>query len=99
MRSAVQKEHHMQRPLVVTWAVSVLLGAGFAATAQGQAITPDLSKVADGKSWTVVGRKGSVLEANGKKGVRFDSPGQVIAWLDDLEFDEGAIELEVKGED
>src|SRR5262249_25884258 len=90
----------MKRPFVVAWAVAVLLGSGFAATAQGPAITPDLSKAADGKGWKVAGRNLSAFEADGKKGVRFDKqPGQGIAWLDDTEFAEGTIEVDVKGED
>src|SRR5262245_1559431 len=90
----------MKRPSVVAWAVSVLLGAALAAAAQDQAITPDLSKVAGGKGWKVVGRKASLFAADGKKGIRFDKqPGQGVAWLDDLEFTEGTIELDVRGED
>jgi hypothetical protein len=98
--SAAQKEHLMKRLLVVAWAVSLLLGAGLAAPAQGPALTPNLSKVADGQGWKVAGRKASAFAADSKKGVRFDQrPGQGIAWLDDIEFAEGTIEVDIKGED
>jgi len=90
----------MKRPFVAACAGFVLLAAGLAATAQDRAISPDLSRVADGKGWKVAGRKASAFSADGKKGIRFDKqPGQGVAWLEDIEFADGTIELDVKGED
>jgi hypothetical protein len=72
----------------------------FRGAAGERASTYDLSNVADGKIWKVVGRKVSAFEAGGKKGVRFDKqPGVAVAWLNSVEFREGTIELDIKGED
>ncbi|MGH8247087.1 MAG: family 16 glycoside hydrolase [Gammaproteobacteria bacterium] len=80
--------------------LAVLLAAALAAAPQEKSITPDLSKAAEGQGWKVEGRKVSAFEADGKKAIRFDkSPGQGIAWSPEVEFAEGTIELDLKGED
>jgi hypothetical protein len=71
-----------------------------AATPRGEVIAPDLSRLAAGEGWHVVGRKAAVLDEAGKKGVKFDRRrGTGLAWADDLDFTDGVIDVDIKGED
>jgi hypothetical protein len=72
--------------------------AGSPSFAQGGAVVPDLTQVAEGKGWKVVGRKATSFQAEGRKGVHLDEgAGNGIAWLEDLDFANGTIELDLKG--
>ena len=68
------------------------------AFAQGKVIAPDLTQIAAGKGWKLAGRKASIVEAEGRKGIRLDAgPGVGLAWLEDSEFTEGVIDVDLKG--
>jgi hypothetical protein len=68
--------------------------------AQKKSIQPDLSKIADGKTWKVSGHKAAFLKEDGKKVIQFDQvSGEGIAWLEGVEFTNGVIEFDVKGKD
>jgi hypothetical protein len=84
------------------------LAAGLLAFAQDKAIAPDLSQVAAGSGWKVVGRKAGVFEADGRKagvfeadgrkGIHLDEgPGDGLASLEGFEFADGVIEIDLKG--
>ncbi|MBI3409203.1 MAG: DUF1080 domain-containing protein [Planctomycetes bacterium] len=71
-----------------------------AVVSKDKVTTADLSLLADGKGWHVVGRKATALDEAGKKGVKFDKNRAMgIAWMDDFDFTEGVIEVDIKGED
>jgi hypothetical protein len=60
----------------------------------------DLSGVVDGKGWRVIGRGVTGLPEGDKRGFRFDQqPGQGIAWLEEVQFEEGVLEFDVRGID
>jgi hypothetical protein len=62
----------------------------------------DLTTIPDGKDWSLVGRKVSVLDEAGKKGIRFERAigvGGAMAWLPKSNFADGTIELDLRGED
>jgi len=68
------------------------------ALGQKKAIEPDLAALAEGKGLKVFNRSLSAL--NDKKGVRLsESPGDGVAYLEGLEFANGAIEFDVRGKD
>jgi hypothetical protein len=64
--------------------------------------TVDLTTIPDGKDWKLVGRKVSLLDEAGKKGIRFKKligGDGAMAWLPKSNFAEGAIEVDLRGED
>ncbi|MBS1786428.1 MAG: hypothetical protein JST85_01825 [Acidobacteria bacterium] len=85
---------------IILFAVCTLLLAVAAIAAQKKTIQPDLSTLADGKSWKVAGHKAAFLEEGGKKIIRFNEvSGAGIAWLEGLDFNNGVIEFDAKGKD
>jgi len=65
---------------------------------QKKTIEPDLAALAEGKGLKVFNR--SLSAVNDKKGVRLsESPGDGLAYLEGVEFANGAIEFDVKGKD
>jgi hypothetical protein len=91
----------MKHSRVPVLAIGILLTAAGGAAAQERAITPDLSAVPEGKGWKLsAGRKAVAFTEDGKKGVRFDKqPGYSVAWLEAVEFGNGTIEVDIRGED
>ena len=84
--------------LARTLSVAAFLAAGFLVFAQDKAIAPDLSQIAAGKGWKVAGRKASVFESDGRKGIHLDEgPGDGLASLESFEFGDGVIEIDLKG--
>jgi hypothetical protein len=84
--------------LLPTLAAALLVTFGGAATQKS--LQPDLSKIVDGKTWKVTGRKVTVVNDGERKAVQFnEAPGQGLAWLEDVEFTNGVIEFDVKGKD
>lgn len=70
-----------------------------AATAEPKPIIPDLSRIGEGKAWNVSGRKATAFDANGRRGVSFDKTADIgVAWSKEIEFSEGEIEIDIKGE-
>ena len=70
------------------------------AGSQNQAISPDLVKLADSKSFKVFNRNVSSLSDKSKRGIHLDeSPGDGVAYLEGIEFANGTIEVDVRGKD
>jgi hypothetical protein len=80
--------------------VAVLVSVSYA---QEKAITPDLSKIAGGKGWTVHNAAAEAVQGEGKSAVRLKARGDSafkivgLALADGVEFTTGAIEIELKG--
>ena len=71
----------------------------FSVSIFAQTIAPDLSKINDGKTWKTHNRTVIHSEAN-QKIVVFDAKeGEGLAIFQDLEFENGTIEFDVKGKD
>jgi len=79
--------------------VAALAGAAVVAAAQ-KPLIPDLSKAPSEQGWKVTVHKAVAVDADGKKVLRFEpAPGYGVAWLTDVEFTDGTIEVDIKGED
>lgn len=75
-----------------------LLLAAVVAYGQGKSITPDLTRIPEGKGWKLVNREVTVVEDGGKRAIRFsEKEGQGIAWLEGSDFTDGVIEVDIKG--
>ena len=84
--------------IIAVFGLAIIVLGGVPAFSQGKPIVPDLTQIGAGKGWKVAGRKASVVEAEGRKGIRLDEgPGVGIAWLEDYEFTEGIIDVDLKG--
>lgn len=60
--------------------------------------TPDLNGIATGQSWEIVNRGATVAVEEGRLLVTFDGrPGDGAAWLEDVEFHNGTIEVLIRG--
>ena len=76
--------------------LSMLLLGGVGVQAQQNTIFPDLSKIQDSNMWHAHNR--NVHYEN--KYVHLDSqPGDGMVWLKDLDFENGTIELDIRGKD
>ena len=96
------KRRIMNRRNFVTSMLTFAAGLSVTSRAggQNQAISPDLVKLADSKSFKVFNRNVSSLSDKGKKGVHLDeSPGDGVAYLEGIEFGNGTIEFDVRGKD
>lgn len=89
------------RPLkIIVFAICTLLLAAAVIAAQKKSIQPDVTKIPEGKGWKVSGRNVTAVTDEKHKAVQFDeAAGQGFAWLDGIEFDNGVIELDIKGKD
>src|SRR5262245_6017950 len=86
--------------VISTFACVVELTAASRVLAQKKAIEPDLAALAEGKGLKVFNRSLSVLSDGARKGVRLsESPGDGAAYLEGVEFADGAIEFDVRGKD
>ena len=89
---------YCQTVFVVLLAVPVFLfGAPGSAHAQ-EVFRPNLAGIAAGEGWTVVNR-GATTERDGEQTiVSFDGrPRDGAAWLDGVEFENGTIEIRIRG--
>ena len=70
-----------------------------ASIAQENVILPDLSKIINGEGWKVVNRVPEVIKEKGQTCIRFLATNREsgIAWLENLEFTDGTIEVDIKG--
>jgi len=67
---------------------------------QKKTIEPDLAAFVEGKGLKVFNRSLSSLNDGAKKGVRLSaSPGDGVAYLEGIEFANGAIEIDIRGKD
>lgn len=86
--------------VISTFACVVELSAVSRVLAQKKAIEPDLAALAEGKGLKVFNRSLSALNDGAKKGVRLsESPGDGVAYLEGVEFANGAIEIDIRGKD
>ena len=66
--------------------------------AQNKPLTPDVTRIAEGKGWKLVNRMATAVEEDGRKAIRFDEKtGQGLAWVESSNFDQGVIEVDIKG--
>ena len=86
--------------VITTFACVVELSAASRVLAQKKAIEPDLAALAEGKGLKVFNRSLSALNDGAKKGARLsESPGDGVAYLEGVEFANGAIEIDIRGKD
>ena len=79
----------------IFFAVFFCLGCVLNLSAQQKMVTPDLSKIGDSKIWTTRNRTASY-----KEGLFLDAKGgDGLARLNELTFESGTIELDIKGKD
>ena len=75
----------------------VLLGAPLGAQTQ-QVVRPNLAGIATADGWTLVNRGATTVTDGARTIVTFDGrPGSGAAWLDSVEFENGTIEVEIRG--
>lgn len=61
-------------------------------------IEPDLGTIAQGEGWTLFNRGPSVAEEGGKTVASFDArAGSGTAWVDGVDFQNGTIEVRIRG--
>jgi len=82
--------------------ISVLLIAftGEFSLAQENYTAPDLSKIIAGDGWKIINRKAELIDDSIGKVVHLNSqPGDGVAWLENFDFENGVIEVDIKGKD
>ena len=63
-----------------------------------QELVADLARMTRGEGWTVFNRAASVSEEDGRILVSFDArPGDGAAWLEGVDFENGTIEVLIRG--
>jgi hypothetical protein len=79
--------------------LSLLAIATLPGLTEGQdPILPDLTRIGTGAEWVVVNRGATVTQEGGRAVVTFDGrPGDGAAWLQDLDFHDGTIEVLIRG--
>lgn len=86
--------------VISTFACVVEFSAASRVLAQTKTIDADLAALAEGKGLKVFNRSLSVLNDGSRKGVRLsESPGDGVAYLEGVEFTNGAIEIDIRGKD
>ncbi len=69
-------------------------------SAQENVFMPDLSKIVKNDGWKVVNRNVSLLMVDGKPAAYLDGrAGDGVVWLEGFEFNNGTIEVDIKGKD
>lgn len=64
----------------------------------GQELVADLARIPTGEGWTLMNRAASVGEEDGRTVVSFDArPGDGGAWLEGVDFENGTIEVLLRG--
>jgi hypothetical protein len=84
--------------------IGVLLAYTPLCLAQQKAVEPDLSRVNDGKTWSLANADCATATEGGKSVVRLRPKGKVaagsnvgMAWVEGLEFAEGTLEIDLRG--
>src|SRR5687768_4021357 len=89
---------HRRDFVISTFACVVGISTSSSMLGQKKTIEPDLAALAEGKGLKVFNRSLSAL--SDKKGVRLsESPGDGVAYLEGVEFADGAIEIDIRGKD
>ncbi len=79
---------------------TVTVVAFYTVTLFAQTITPELSKIGNNKTWKIFNRSVATGFAENQNTIHFDArQGDGIAIFQDLEFENGTIEFDVKGKD
>lgn len=69
-------------------------------SAQEIEITPNLSKIVTSEGWSLFNRAANIIETDGQSTVEFNAQqGDGIARLENFEFTNGIIEVDIKGKD
>ncbi len=86
------------------WLIGVLLALSAPCIAKEKVIAPDLSRINDGKTWSVLNADCDTAEEDGKHVVRLKPKGKTntpsdigLALVEGLEFGEGTLEIDLKG--
>jgi hypothetical protein len=86
--------------VISTFACVAELSAASSVLGQKKNIEPDLAALVEGKGLKVFNRSLSVLNDGAKKGARLsESLGDGVAYLEGVEFANGAIEIDIRGKD
>jgi hypothetical protein len=93
---------HAVHPIHPAPSALMLLSVAALASASGvgaqEVLRPNLADIATGEGWTVANRSATVEAQGSRTIVTFDArQGDGAAWLDDVEFDTGTIELLIRG--
>jgi len=68
--------------------------------AQENAIIPDLTNIVGGEGWNIANREAKVIKEDDQLSIYFKAqPGAGVAWLENIEFNNGIIEADIKGTD
>ena len=88
----------------LSWGCVLALAYGPVGTVKEEVITPNLSQINDGKSWSLIDARCTTAMEKGKAAVRLqpkakvDTPSNIgLALVEGLEFDEGILEVDLKG--
>lgn len=82
---------------ILTLGLSAVVLGSWHASAVGQAISPDLKAVPEGKGWKGSLDATKLVEKDGAPAIEFNKPGQNVVWLEGFEFREGVIEFDARG--
>ena len=86
--------------LLLILGVAITTGVSMIVAAQKKAMEPDLSKITDGKTWKLIGRTVRPSRDSSRPAIEFgEAPGQGMALLEGVEFNNGVIEVDLKGKD
>lgn len=78
--------------------IVITLFTSIYSAAQEKIYAPDLSKIITTDGWKLSNRKFELVDTNGYKAVHFNSqPGDGIAWIENFDFTNGIIEVDIKG--
>jgi Domain of Unknown Function (DUF1080) len=84
--------------LMIVSLLGLVLLAAQSMQSQGKTVMPDLSDIVKAKGWKLFNREASVVEDGGRRGIRFDEKAGIgLAWLEGSNFDEGTIEVDLRG--
>jgi hypothetical protein len=85
------------KSLLLGLSLLALASPSGAAHAQ-EVLTPDLNGITSGEGWQLVNRSATVAVEDGQTVVSFDARvGDGAAWLDDVDFHNGTIEVRIRG--
>lgn len=92
----------VRRPIHPASSALMLLSVTALAASNGlgaqEVLRPNLADIATGNGWTVSNRGASVEAQGDRTIITFDArQGSGAAWLNDVEFDTGTIELRIRG--
>lgn len=98
----MRRVHAVRHPIHPAPLTLMVLSVAALASSSGvgaqEVLRPNLADIPAGDGWTVANRSAAVEAQGGRTIVTFDArPGDGAAWLNDVEFDTGTIELLIRG--